>query len=182
MLAKGGAGKRIFSLGSTGTHSYFKQNPPAPTHVKLTWGQNLLSFSSRLTTAGRVDAFEVRSWDYGQKQAITGRAERSGASLSPAGEQQVAGAGVRSERVIWRDHGVRSAQEALAYAQRLMADQEQGALSGSGSSVGRTDIRAGSILELANLGRFSGSYQVESVTHTIGEGGYQTHFEVRSLV
>ena len=171
-----------FFLWVDGKTLYFKQNPPAPTRVKLRWGQNLLSFTPRLTTAGRVNAFEVRAWDYVQKQAIKGRAERSGASLSASGEHQVrSGAGGRSERVIWRDHGIRSAVEAQAYADRLLADQEQGALSSSGSSVGRTDIRAGSILELSGIGRFSGDYQVEEVTHRIGEGGYQTSFQVRSL-
>jgi phage protein D len=171
-----------FFLWVDGTTLYFKQNPPVPTRVRLRWGQNLLSFTPRVTTAGRVNAFEVRAWDYVQKQAIKGRAERSVGSLSVAGEHQVgSGSGGRSERVMWRDHGIRSAVEAQAYADRLLADQEQGALGGSGSSVGRTDIRAGSILELSGIGRFSRDYQVEEVTHTIGEGGYQTSFRVRSL-
>jgi phage protein D len=176
------AGASGFFLWVDGTTLYFKRNPPAPKRVPLKWGQNLLSFSPRLTTAGRVNAFEVRAWDPVQKQPVTGRAERSGSSLAATGERQVArGAGGRSERVISRELGIRSGEEAQAHADRLLADQEQGAVSSFGSSVGRTDIRAGAILELSGIGRFSGDYQVEEATHTIGDGGYQTTFRVRSL-
>jgi len=171
-----------FFLWVDGSTLYFKRNPPAPARVPLKWGQNLLSFSPRLTTAGQVNAVEVRAWDPVQKQAVTGRAQRKGSSLAATGEQQVArGAGGRSERVLWRELGISSSQEAQALADRLLADQEQGSLRSSGSSVGRTDIRVGAILELSGIGRFSGDYQVEEVTHTIGDGGYQTTFQVRSL-
>jgi phage protein D len=170
-----------FFLWVDGKTLYFKRDPPAPNHVPLKWGQNLLSFTPRLTTAGRVNAIEVRAWDYVQKQVIAGRAERSAGSLSPPGETQVgSGTGGRSERVIWRDQGIRSAAEAQDCAERLLADQEQGSVSSYGSSVGWTDIRAGSILELTGIGRFRGNYQVEEVTHTVGEGGYQTSFQVRT--
>ena len=171
-----------FFLWVDGDTLYFKENPPAPATIQVHFGQSLLSFSVRLSTAGQVNAFEVRGYDDGQGQPVKGRAERTTGSLAQSGEQQVArGAGGKSERIIWGSFGFDSAEEAQDHADRLMTDQEQRAVTGSGSSVGRTDIRAGTILDVKGVGRFEGQYQVDSVTHTIGSSGFQTSFEVRKL-
>ncbi|HZT32867.1 MAG TPA: hypothetical protein VFA33_23475 [Bryobacteraceae bacterium] len=169
-----------FYLWVDGDTLYFKQNPPAPNHIPLKWGQNLVSFSPRLSTAGQVNAIEVRGWDPSQKQSISARAQRTDTSLSPTGEQQVSrGAGGRSERIVPRDLGITSVQEAQARADRLLADQGQGAIRGSGTAVGQADMVVGTILELSGIGRFSGDYQVEQVSHTYGGSGYQSSFQVR---
>ena len=49
----------------------------------------------------------------------------------------------------------------------------------TGSTVGLPDLRAGSVVEIDGLGdRFSGRYFVTGTTHTIGDGGYTTQFDV----
>jgi uncharacterized protein len=110
------------------------------------------------------------------------RVERSGGAttLAPTGRQQLAqGSGGRSELVI-ADAPVASAQEAQAHAAALLALQQQTIVTASGTAVGRPDLRVGSTLELSGVGRFDGSYFVEQVTHSLGAGGYQTSFQVRT--
>ena len=172
-----------FYLWVDGDTLYFKRQRPAPNTIRLEWGKTLQSFSPRLSTAGQVNAIEVRGWDPVQKQTFSARAERSAArtaGLAATGQQQLAqGAGGRSELVI-ADAPVSSAQEAQAYAEAVLALQEQTFVTGNGTSVGQPDMRVGTLLELSGIGRFSGTYVVEQATHSVGAGGYQTTFQVRS--
>ncbi|MGH9936310.1 MAG: phage late control D family protein [Blastocatellia bacterium] len=160
---------------------YFKRECPAPNTMSLKWGETLLSFSPRLSTAGQVNTVEVGRWDANQKLRFSARATRSGAdALSPAGQQQIAqGAGGDSILVI-TDAPVSSAQEAQAHAEAVLAEQQQTLVTGGGGSVGQPEMRVGTLLELSGVGRFDGSYVVEQVTHTLGGAGYQTSFQVRS--
>jgi phage protein D len=48
--------------------------------------------------------------------------------------------------------------------------------------IGIPDLRPGDNIELQGLGkRFSGAYYVTKVEHSLGNNGYLTQFEVRSL-
>jgi phage protein D len=49
-----------------------------------------------------------------------------------------------------------------------------------GKTIGLPILRSGVKLDIRGLGaRFSGTYLVTSITHTIGEGGYTTEFSAR---
>ena len=54
-------------------------------------------------------------------------------------------------------------------------------ISGEGTCIGRTDLRAGKVIKLQGIGqRFSGNYYVTSTTHTcLPTQGYRTRFTVR---
>jgi phage protein D len=160
---------------------HFEPQRPAPrTAIRLAWGSSLVSFTPRLSTTGQVQAVEVRGWDPMQKQSFSARAAGSGGrdDLAASGRREVGrGAGGRSVVVI-EDASVSSVDEARALAERTLADLHQTVTTGDGVSVGRPDMRVGSRLELSGIGRFSGTYTVTEVTHTIGEGGYQTSFQV----
>ena len=86
------------------------------------------------------------------------------------------GSGGRSQRVI--DVPVSSLLEAEAIAEQRLRNQQVTAVTGSGTCLGDPTIRAGGKLELSGIGRFTGTYSISRVTHTIGEGGYLTSFEV----
>lgn len=151
--------------------------------IPLEWGKTLLSFTPRLSTAGQVNAVEVRGWDQQQKAAISFRATRSGDAgglLAPTGQQQVTqGAGGDSVRVI-EDRAISTVQEAQQRAEATLRDLTQSLVSGNGASAGPPDLRVGSVLELSGIGRFSGQYTVEEVTHSVSGSGYQTSFQVRA--
>lgn len=159
---------------------YFKQQRPAPNNLTLEWGRTLMSFSARLSTAGQVQKAEVRGWDPVQKQQFSVTAERtdSSSTLSSTGQTQLAkGSGGQSSLLI-SDAPVTSASEAQAYAQAIIDNQQQGLITGSGTSVGQPDMQVGTLLQVMGVGRFSRKYTVQQATHTISGSGYQTSFEV----
>ena len=160
---------------------HFERQAPAAGTVQLEWGKTLMSFSPRLSTAGQVNAVEVRGWDPVQRQSISGRAPRESSvnsNLAPSGQQQIArGAGGQSELVI-QDSSASSTQEAEARADKILSELQQGLITGNGTSVGRPDIHAGTLLDLRGIGRFEGNYVVRRVTHTVGGNGYQSSFDV----
>jgi len=161
---------------------YFRSQPPQrPDTIRLEWGKNLVSFSPRLSTAGLVNEVVVRGWDQVRKQRILVNVKRDPTQLpiSPAGLKQISkGAGGRSQRVI--DVPVSSFPEAKAIADSILRKQQVTAVAGSGTCLGDPAIRAGAKLELSGIGRFAGSYFITRVTHTIGESGYWTSFEVNT--
>ena len=160
---------------------HFQKDRPSNGTVPLEWGKTLLSFSPRLSTAGQVSSIEVRGWDPVQKQTFSTRVDLPGAAAegwSASGQKQISrGSGGKSERVF-KDASVTSAQEAQALARRILSGQQQGSLTGNGTSMGNPDIRAGTILDLKGIGRFSGRYAATQATHTVGNAGYQTTFQV----
>jgi phage protein D/phage baseplate assembly protein gpV len=161
---------------------YFRSQPPQrPDTIRLEWGKNLVSFSPRLSTAGLVNEVVVRGWDQVRKQRILVNVKRDPTQvpISPAGLKQISkGAGGRSQRVI--DVPVSSFPEAKAIADSILRKQQVAAVAGSGTCLGDPAIRAGAKLELSGIGRFAGSYFITRVTHTIGESGYWTSFEVNT--
>lgn len=151
--------------------------------ISLEWRKNLVNFSPRLSTAGLVNEVIVRSWDPIRKEPIMvtslTRESANTVSLSPAGWKQVSkGSGGRSQRVI--DVPVSTFLEAKAIAESILQNQQVTAITGSGTCLGDPAIRAGGKLELSGIGRFTGTYFVTRVTHTVGEGGYFTSFEVNT--
>ncbi len=153
--------------------------------ITLEWGKTLRSFQPRLTMAGQVNEVIVRGWDPVRAQQFTGRAQQNGAmtrELSATGQQQVSrGSGGTSQSVV-SDRPISSQTEADMMAQAILADITDNLITGTGSSMGRTDIRAGVDVQLTRIGRFGGTYQVLKATHTLGSSGYQTTFEVRRRI
>ena len=78
------------------------------------------------------------------------------------------------------DHNVASQEEANAMAKAQLQATSMGFITGRGSCIGEPRLEARTVIELKGLGRrFSGSYYVTSVTHTINGSGYRSDFDVR---
>ena len=162
---------------------YFKSKPPErPDTIRLEWGKTLLSFSPRLSTAGLVNEVLVQGWDPIQKKrflATVKRDERA-AGVAKNGLKQISkGSGGRSQRVV-SNASVSNLREAEVLAESVLRSQQVTTVTGRGSCLGDPSLRVGAKLELSGIGRFEGSYLATTVTHTVGENGYQTSFEVNS--
>jgi phage protein D len=171
-----------YSYWVEGETLYFKRSRPAPNRIELEWGKTLINFSPRLSTAGQVNEVEVRRTDPIQREPLVEHVHRSPAAtnfLSPAGQRQLErGAGGSSKLVVAEGTTVSSSQEAQAYAESVMRQQERNLIRGNGTALGNPDIRLGTILNLRRIGRFEGTYEVTQVTHSVSESGYQTSFQV----
>ncbi len=145
---------------------------------------DLIEFYPRLTTLNQVDAVAVRSWNPRDKQAIVGQAasgdestRMGGSTVGPA----AAAAAFGSTESASVDRPVFSQAEADQMARGRFDELALAYITGEGSCIGRTDLRAGTLIGIEGLGRrFSGSYYVTSTTHTYTpQRGYRTGFTVR---
>lgn len=163
---------------------YFRA-PPLPAEVPaLEWGKSLLSFSPRLSSAAQAGLQVIRSYNHDLAQTIVAAIPPVALEADLAGLIERLGSGVvnqlaRMGRKVVRDQKIESFADAAQIATALLRQMLEGLYEGSGSCIGRPDLRAGDPIEIRGLGkRFSGRYRLHKVTHSIGAGGYQTRFEV----
>ena len=165
-----------------------------PTYV-LEWGKSLISFQPTLQTAKQVNSVTVTGWNVQTKQPISKTATR--ADLVKNGEKLVApeDLGVTENSLSQKleisvDRGFKDPNEAQQVAEKTLRQLAQGLVVAKGKTIGLPDLRAGSKVNIymypldatspgGSQDRFSGTYQVTSTTHTMGDGGYTTEFNAR---
>lgn len=144
----------------------------------------LKSFTPTLNTLHQVNEVIVRGYDPKTKKEIVGRAgagaEETKMGGTQTGAQISANAfGARKEEVRVQ-RPIASQEEADKLARAIYNQRALQFLTGSGSTIGLPDLRAGCVVDIDGLGtRFSGLYYVTQATHSIGNSGYQTTFAVR---
>lgn len=151
--------------------------------LTLTLKDDLMEFSSRLSSIGQVDQTTIRGWDPKQKQALIGEGREANITTKMGGSRSgstVAKRAFGAAIGTTTDSPVMTQAEADAVAKAAINTSVLGFMTGEGLCVGRTDLRAGTVITLAGLGRqFSGQYYVTAVSHRCGESGYTTRFTVR---
>jgi uncharacterized protein len=149
------------------------------------WGKSLISFAPVLTLSRQVASVTVRGWDARTKEPISYKATPSdlpgssgGGTSGPKAAEDTLGA--KEEAVV--DAPVQSEQEARELAISLLRERAYEFITGKGRAIGIPDLRPGDNVQLSGLGkRFSGQYYVTKVEHTVGNAGYTTDFDVRSV-
>jgi Bacteriophage probable baseplate hub protein len=156
--------------------------------LTLTWGQNMLDFTPKVSTIGQMAAvgmkFVLREIPLDFLVAVSYDFDRESIVISV-----VPGAAAASLQSMLGsvleivDQPIASPADitnsALVIAHELR-EKLNNRLTGSGSAVGDPRIRAGAMIRVAGIGPdFSGDYRVVSATHSIDAGGYKTNFEVR---
>jgi phage protein D len=143
----------------------------------------LRSFNPTMNTLRPVDHVIVRGHDAKTREPIEARAGARDADASLGGTRKgpavTAGAfGAREQIVV--DRPVASQSEADALARAIYTKRALEFVTGSGTALGLPELKAGRVVRLLGLGRFSGRYYVTQSTHTIGASGYTTSFTARS--
>jgi phage protein D len=163
---------------------YFKEAPQSEPDVpELEWGQNLLEFQARLTTAQQVSEVSVRGWDPKNKQEIIGQAT-SPQDTPQVGETRSGGAAaqrafsIQSQEIV-TDRPVATQAEADALAQAICDEIGNSFIQAEGICRGNPGVHAGTIVELKGVGqRFSGRYRITHALHRYDPDGYTTRFTV----
>ena len=148
---------------------------------------NLLDFTPTLTLSKQVSQLTVRGWDPRTKQAIDYTAT---VKDLPAGQNSAGGesgpqaadtaAGGRQEVVI--DAPITSEDEARELAVSLLRERAYEFIQATGRVAGLPELRPGDNLEIFGLGRrFSGTYFIKRVEHTLGTSGFFTTFTGRRI-
>ena len=152
--------------------------------LTLTFEDDLLEFSPRLSAMGQLTEVEVRGWSPKDKQEIVANA-RAGDEVSTMGGQQ-SGA-VLAQRAFsdaictLSDRPVASQAEADQRARAYFNRAVLGLVCAEGSCSGRADLRPGQVIKVDGIGtRFSGQYYVTATQHRYcPRRAYETRFVVR---
>ncbi len=150
--------------------------------LTLEFGTTLRSFYPRLTTMQQVSEVVVKGWNPTTKEPIIGRAQKGDEITQMDGDKT--GAAITADsfgdvKTFIVDKPIYSQTEAEQMAKAKFNDISINFLTGEGTAIGNTRIKAGEVIELKKLGRrFNGLYYVTSSTHTIDDQGYTTKFRV----
>ena len=155
--------------------------------LTLTWGESLLEFTPKVTTVGQAFGvamkFTLREipldflvsvfWDFDR--------ESLGISVLPGAAAPAAGTGGPVFTIVDRPIGspadIMNSVLAISHELRTKLNNR---LTGKGSAIGDTRIRAGAVVRFEGLGPdWSGDYRVISAANTIDSNGFRTSFEVR---
>jgi phage protein D len=163
---------------------YFRFPRPQTQRVVLERGRNLLSFEPRLSTATQAGIQVIRGYNYELAQTIVavlpsialgGDIESVFDRIGGNFVQQLIALGRR----VVNDQPVDNLLDGMALAKALLQQLLDGLYEGSGSCPGMPELTAGSQVVIQGAGeRFSGTYRLRKVTHTISDQGYITNFEV----
>lgn len=175
----------------TGSQLHFRKagGPAGGTPVTLTIGEDLRSFSPRVSAVQQIDTVEVRGWDPTAAKALS-------ASASPAATEstlgvsraKVAGAlGAGSATVV--DHPLLDQAHATTVAHSVAAQIANAFIEGEGSADGNPLLTAGGKVKIEGIGStFGGTYALSGVRHIVrAHSSYETQFfisgrEDRSLL
>jgi uncharacterized protein len=152
------------------------------TVVTLTLSGDLFEFRPRMSLVPLTE-IQVLGWDPKEKQAITASARVRDEVSIMAGERsaaQVAEAllATQIETVVRAPVASQAEADQIAIARFNAAALDF--VRGEGRARGRTDLRAGTVIRIDDLGkRFSGQYYVTSALHRYSRrDGYLTDFRV----
>jgi len=156
--------------------------------LTLTYGKSLLDFTPRMSTVGqafginrrislreiRVDLMVSIAWDFDRESIAISVLPAQAAVIAPAVSAPTQESKYKTIRNVI---DVANAVVGMVHELRQKLNNR---LTGSGTAVGDTRIRAGAVIRLDGLGvDFSGDYRVTKATHTLDTGGYRTSFEVQ---
>jgi phage protein D len=150
---------------------------------RLVWGSSLTEFRSSVNLSSTtLNEVTISLWDRQAKKKVPikyaledlWRDEGLNADLSPL--LAVAPTATRD----LSEKAVHTAGQARQTVRSTLRDNFLQVITGDGSTVGQPLLRAGSVVEIAKVGRpFDGMWFLTGSTHTIDDNGYRTSFTCR---
>jgi len=161
----------------------FKPSNQGKKTYLLEWGRSLLNFRPTLTTANQVSEVVVTGWNPNTKQRVVGRARREDLNTRALGldqDNRVVEQSLSQKVEVVAEEPVYTTDEANRLAREKLERISKGMVKASGSTVGLPNMRAGTYIEIKELGElFSGRYFITETTHTMNDSGYQVDFTAR---
>ncbi len=162
------------------------RKPSTSGTLQLKWLQDIHSFRVRVTTAEQVSGVEVRAWDYSQKQAIvaskqTGQVLTETDQGSGANVSQKAGFNQDSPKLLVVDQPLFQSKQAEQLAQALSDGLAGEFVQADARGEGDPRIRPGRVVELKEMGKYSGRYYITETRHLYHQRRFLTEFSVRGL-
>ena len=164
--------------------------PESEEDLKLTWLKDLRSFRVRVNSTEQVKEVEVRGWDYTTKKSVVSKVSSADKVLTSNDlRDEKKGTEINDElkqlkedpKMIVVDRPIFKPKEADKMAQAVCDEIEGQYVIADAKAEGNPKIRPGTIVELEELGPYSGKYYVTDTRHTYAERLLTTEFSVRGL-
>lgn len=156
---------------------------------ELRWGEGLIDFTPKLSTANQVASAQIRSRNRETNETINPsvrwddplvNVNRDLCEVLFGGPPGVVPDRCQEREEIVVNEPQFDAQQARRRAADLLSERLRQMVEVTGNTVGLPDLRAGQRLQIEGVGeRFSGLYFVTKTTHTINDQGYKTKFVAR---
>jgi phage protein D len=166
-----------------GAFHFHKPKDTVPISVgKLEYGRNLRGFNPRISLDQQVTKVVVRGWDAEKKIPIIAIATSATFAERPklgslSGSDMVKTSQGQGVKVL-HDLVPRSQKEAEDMAKAYFKRKEYELITASGSCVGDANIKAKSLVDIGGVGtKYSGSYYLTKVVHSLDDSGYLCEFE-----
>ena len=155
--------------------------------VTLKWGQSLMDFTPRITTVGDVFGVSARvwvaalqiefvivvSWDYD-------RAAFDLMIYPGLGDLSVLLGAKAARTISIKPTGFGNTLRDIVSE---LLPRLNNRLTGTGSTIGNPQIKAGKVINILGVGsQFGGLYRITSATHSFDGSGYRTNFKLRKEV
>lgn len=134
-------------------------------------GREIVEFTPRLRALSQVDQVSVRGWDVRQKAAVVGTSRAAAQLLgtTSGGAQAKRAFGAAAEVGVGTPVATKARADQLALAG--LGARMLEFVTGEVRCDGDPRLRAGTVVQVRGAGtRFSGSYYVRTVTHTLTPG------------
>ena len=148
----------------------------------LTWGTNLMHFTSRLSAHSQIDSVTVRGWDPKTKKEIVGQASSSthhpsiGDNSDGGAVAKKAFGGAAKSYAVYQS--VIDQTQAQHLAQAIQDDINSRFIQIEANALGDPKIEVGKPVEIKGIGsKNSGTYYVTSCSHRYDAQGYRTWVE-----
>ena len=147
---------------------------------KLVYGQDLIEYRPRLSSAEQVGQVEVRGWDRENKRELVGQAQAATtavqiSNVTPGSVAQPFG----SPTFVHADHPGETSDEIDAAAKALAEHISSSFAEAEGMAVGNGDLRAGTAVNISGVANdFCGRFVLTHTRHVFNVHGYRTHFEI----
>ena len=146
----------------------------------LKYGESLMAFRPRISSAQQVNQVEVRGWDPAQKREITSTAMNGGTISKPGIARSKVESAFSGNKVLLADRVIENSTEAQKVAQAAIDGFAEAYVEAEGQCLGNPKLHAGKKVKIEGVGtKLSGEYVLTAVTHWYrGEKGYYTNFEI----
>jgi uncharacterized protein involved in type VI secretion and phage assembly len=147
--------------------------------LQLVFGDDLLEFRPRVTSAEQVSTVKVRGWDPDQKRAVIGSASAGTVAAGIKDDPSTLASSFGGPTFTAVNRPLPQ-QPMVDGAASSIAEIISGAFAeADGVAVGNPDLKAGSTVSVGVVGdHFEGQYTLSGARHVFGENGYRTHFVI----
>jgi phage protein D len=150
-----------------------------PASGQIVYGDNLVSFRSRVSMVDQASSFEARGWDVKGKRAVIGTAQASNTSAAVGLEQSTATGALGDKSYVRNDRLFAAEDAATQAAEGLAASVGSSFAEAEGVVIGDPKLKAGSAVSVSGVGSpFDGKYVLTSTRHVLDRYGYRTRFVV----